>query len=249
MMTIASCFTCSLFYSLTQAWSAVNPLHWKECEWGRPTPMAWNLRALPRALRILNSIHSYSFSPNETVQDRLQTKNPRATKQWPFNGFGPHFIKCCPTTLFSNIQLGKTLAGSLARQTYMAGRLTWPADSLCLADSLARQTHLAGRLTLPGRLTCPADSLARQTHLPGRLTCPENSLARQTHLPDATADDTSLNKAHVLYQEGAGGSYVEKPAETQTISTNRLASPLIWTPYSRSGFVRIPVETELGLYN
>jgi len=105
MMKIASCSTCSLFYSLTQAWSAVNPLHWKECEWGRPTPMAWNLRALPRALRILNSIHSYSFSPNETVQDRLQTKNPRASKQWPFNGFGRISFKCCPSTLFSNMPL------------------------------------------------------------------------------------------------------------------------------------------------
>ncbi len=37
----------------------------------------------------------------------------------------------------------------------------------------------------------------------------------QTHLPDATADNTFLlNQAHVLYQSGAGGSTVEKPAET-----------------------------------
>jgi len=152
-MTIASCSTCSLSYSLTQAWSAVNPLHWKECEWGRPTPMAWNLRALPRALRILNSIHSYSFSPNETVQDRLQTKNPRASKEWPFNGFGRISFQCCPTTLFSNIFKE---AYNLIKhwQARLPGRLTWPADSL------ARKTHL------PCSPICLADSLAR-----GRLTC------------------------------------------------------------------------------
>jgi hypothetical protein len=51
----------------------------------------------------------------------------------------------------------------------------------------------------------------------------------QTHLPDAMADNISrLNQAHVQYQNGTGGSTVEKPAETLKLTAIR-------APNSRSG--------------
>jgi hypothetical protein len=74
-----------------------------------------------------------------------------------------------------------------------------------------------------------------------------DSLAWQTHLPDATTYSTSLlNQAHVQYQNGTGGSTVEKPAETQT--SIWLASHLVRGPYSRSGGREFesPMLRELG---
>jgi hypothetical protein len=67
--------------------------------------------------------------------------------------------------------------------------------------------------------TSLTDSLDRKTHLPGRLTCP---MPRQTQ----------LLYTQVLYKKGASWSYVQKPAETQTI--NRLASSLSRAPKSCS---------------
>jgi hypothetical protein len=54
-------------------------------------------------------------------------------------------------------------------------------------------------------------------------------------LPDATADNNSIYPSAVpqRYRQKSGGSYEEKPAETQT--SNGPASSLVRAPYSSLG--------------